>query len=238
MRRNGFTLIEMIVTIVVVAIIFLGIAGFVEFGAKGYTQTIDRQRVQNQTRFAIEKLGREISHAVPNSFELTSSNQCLSFYPIEYAGFYARREDTGSIEFVVGNELEYPHTFEDGTRLVINPSRMADLENNGQSVSIAGVTSSSQSGDFFSVTMNPLSDSTANRHFIYRTNKIEYCITSGDELRRNNIVVATGIDSTQSEFRFQDTSLQRGGLVHLDFLFFSGDEQSYYKHDVQVSNVP
>ncbi len=237
MRRNGFTLIEMIVTIVVVAIIFLGIAGFVEFGAKGYTQTIDRQRVQNQTRFAIEKLGREISHAVPNSFDLTSSNQCLSFYPMEYAGFYVRREDSGTIEFVVGNELTYPHTFPDGTRLVINPSRMTDLESSGQSISIAGV-SSVLNERYFSIAMNPPSDSTANRHFIYRTNKIEYCITSDDELRRNNVVVATGIDSSQSEFRFQDTSLQRGGLIHLDFLFFSGDEQSYYKHDVQVSNVP
>ncbi|GEA62338.1 PilW family protein [Vibrio comitans] len=237
MRRNGFTLIEMIVTIVVVAIIFLGIAGFVEFGTKGYTQTVDRQRLQNQARFAIEKLQREISHAVPNSFDLVSNNQCLSFYPIEYAGFYARREDTGRIEFVVGNELEYPHTFPTGTRLVINPSRMADLQNNGQSVSIAEIKSS-ESDEFFSVTMNPPSDSAANRHFIYRTNKVEYCITSDDELRRNDIVVTKGIDSTQSEFRFQDTSLQRGGLIHLDFLFFSGDERSYYKHDVQVKNVP
>ena len=45
MKQRGFTLIEMIVTIVIVAIIFLGIAGFVEFGAKGYTQSIDRQRL-------------------------------------------------------------------------------------------------------------------------------------------------------------------------------------------------
>lgn len=238
MRKNGFTLIEMIVTIVVVAIIFLGIAGFVEFGAKGYTQTVDRQRVQNQTRFAIEKLSREISHAVPNSFDLTSDRLCLSFYPIEYAGFYTRREDSGTIEFVVGNELNYPHTFPTNTRLVINPSRMSDLEDDGQSVSIAGITSASMSGDYFSVVMNPPSDSTANRHFIFRTNKVQYCITADDQLRRNGVVVATGIDSTQSEFRFQETSLQRGGLVHLDFLFFSGDEQSYYKHDVQVGNVP
>ena len=46
MKQRGFTLIEMIVTIVVVGVIGLAIAGFVEYGMKGYVETIDRQKVQ------------------------------------------------------------------------------------------------------------------------------------------------------------------------------------------------
>ena len=69
MKVRGFTLIEMVVTMVISGIIVLGIAGFVEFGTKGYADSIDRQRLQTQAKFALEKISREIRHAVPNSFD-------------------------------------------------------------------------------------------------------------------------------------------------------------------------
>ncbi|GAB7218597.1 PilW family protein [Vibrio comitans] len=255
MKQRGFTLIEMIVTIVIVAIIFLGIAGFVEFGAKGYTQSIDRQRLQNQARFAIEKMSREVQHAVPNSFDLSSNNKCLAFYPIEYAGFYQYREPTGDVDFVVGNNQ--PETFVNGSRLVINPSRIQDLKNDGQSIDIAGETKESD-GDYFSINMSLTSQSSANRHYIYQNKAVIYCIeqqtatnnsgrivryygelNSIDDLSTlNGTVVATGVAFNQSSFNYEQTSLQRGGLIHLNLLFQSGDEQSQYKHDMQVSNVP
>ncbi|MDN3717328.1 PilW family protein [Vibrio breoganii] len=241
MKQRGFTLIEMIVTIVVVAIIFLGIAGFVEFGTKGYTISIDRQRIQNQARFAIEKMSREIQHAVPNSFAMSSgtSGKCIEFYPIQYAGFYVEREATNTVEFVVGNEdYKHPHTFTARTKLVINPSRMDDLETgSSQSVDIGGITTATD-GEYFSVTMNPDSQSSANRHFIYQDQSVTYCITQANELRRNGVQVASEVMYNQSSFNYEQTSLQRGGLIHLSLLFQNGDEQSQYKHDVQVSNVP
>ncbi|GEA52484.1 MSHA biogenesis protein MshO [Vibrio inusitatus NBRC 102082] len=252
MKQRGFTLIEMILTIVVVAIIFLGIAGFVEFGAKGYTQTIDRQRLQNQARFAIEKMSREVQHAVPNSFALSDNNKCLTFYPIEYAGFYKYREPTGDVEFVVGNDQ--PTAFSGGSRLVINPSRIEDLQNNGQSVEIPDGKIPESGGDYFSITMNLTSQSSGNRHYIYQDKAVIYCIEkltttvnsarmvryygAFDDSNLIGVVVASGVAFNESSFSYQQTSLQRGGLIHFNFLFHNGDEQSQYKHDVQVSNVP
>ncbi|PMM08480.1 prepilin-type N-terminal cleavage/methylation domain-containing protein [Vibrio breoganii] len=254
MKQRGFTLIEMILTIVVVAIIFLGIAGFVEFGAKGYSQTVDRQRLQNQARFAIEKMSREVRHAVPNSFSLSNDSKCLAFYPIEYAGFYQYREPTGDVEFVVGNDQ--PDTFSDGSRLVINPSRIQDLQTDGQSIEVAGEPKEPD-GDYFSINMNLTSQSSSNRHYIYQNQAVIYCIEalvvpngSGRIVRyygvfdndfsnlSGGVVVATGVVFNDSSFSYQQTSLQRGGLIHFNLLFHNGDEQSQYKHDVQVSNVP
>ncbi|CAM3018501.1 PilW family protein [Vibrio rarus] len=255
MKQRGFTLIELIITIVVLAVIFLGIAGFVEFGTKGYTQSIDRQRLQNQARFAIDKMSREIQYAVPNSFVSTddASNKCIAFYPIQYSGFYTLNESTGKVEFVVANEnYTHPHTFPAGTRLVINPSHIEDLESDGQSVGLESTTTATD-GHYFSVAMNLTSESSAHRHFIYQDSRVTtYCINRintndnsarilrylGDIKTHVGVVVATGVAFNESSFSYDQTSLQRGGLVHLDLLFQNGDEKSQYKHDVQVSNVP
>ncbi|MGI3026741.1 PilW family protein, partial [Vibrio cholerae] len=95
MRTRGFTLIEMILTIIVGSILVLGIAGFVELGSRGYADTVARQRIQTQAKFVLEKMARELRHAIPNSLAIstdTASQQCLSFYPIVYSGFYALDE--------------------------------------------------------------------------------------------------------------------------------------------------
>lgn len=58
MKVRGFTLIEMIVTIVIGSFIMLGIAGYVQLGMKGYADTIDRQRMQTQAQFVRENVTR------------------------------------------------------------------------------------------------------------------------------------------------------------------------------------
>jgi MSHA biogenesis protein MshO len=50
--------------------------------------------------------------------------------------------------------------------------------------------------------------------------------------------VANNLDYSASLFDYQSATLQRSGLVHLDLKFINGDEESFYKHDVQVLNVP
>ena len=70
MKEKGFTLLELIITIVVGSIIMLGIAGYVQMGMKGFVDSASRQQVQTQAQFVLEKLSREIRHAVPYSFKV------------------------------------------------------------------------------------------------------------------------------------------------------------------------
>lgn len=251
MKKTGFTLVEMVLTIVIMGVLFLGMAGFVEKGTKGYIDTIDRQKLQNQARFVIEKLSREIRHAVPNSFETettSSGNKCLNFYPIKGSGFYTQNESDDTIEFISDNQggrLASPST----ESMVINPSRIEDLTSADHSVSLAGcrVSASStcnetelSSGVFlYAVEDRFTSHSIANRFFMF-DQEVAYCITTGGLITRNGVTVADGMNYTQSSFSYQQATLQRGGLVHLDFLFTDKDqdEESFYKHDVRVLNVP
>lgn len=250
-RAKGFTLVEMVMTTVVLGIIFLGITGFIEYGTRGYVDTIDRQKLQNQARFVIEKLSREIRHAVPNSFEVITNGantKCLNFYPIERSGFYTQSVSSGKVEFVVNNQggrFSSPVT----ESLVINPSRIEDLTDSDHFKSLSGCRDSGDStceetepssGVYiYSVNNSFTSHSIANRYFTYQQ-MVAYCITSTGAITRNNVIVGDGINFAQSSFSYSQPSLQRGGLVHLDFLFTNQaqDEQSFYKHDVQVLNVP
>lgn len=263
MKRNGFTLIEMVVSMVVMAVLFLAIAGFVELGARGYVDTAERQRLQNQARFAIEKMTREIGHAVPNSIATRRANQCVRFYPIKASGFYHEQVDPDDLsktelQFIVGNSgFELADFANERHFMVINPSRISDLET-GDAANSA-TTSLSQrlnmqnvlldDEGYFAVDLYALgSRSIANRHYIYSAdNRVEYCIDNGflirtvysiiDDTQLDTAVVAQYLSPASRGFFFSDSPLQRGGLVQIDLTFALQDESSVYTHDVQVMNV-
>lgn len=251
-RQAGFTLIELIITIVVIGIMVMGIAGFIELGTKGYADTVDRQQLQNQARFVVEKLTREVRHAVPNSFEQT--DQCISFYPIDYAGAYAvlPTSDDTIFKFVVVNA---PLTGTAGSsklsgkKLVVNPSTQDDLNTeNSNSIVLSNVQPNSDDTGVFETDVDStefnqgtVTNSVSNRLYIY-SNKVSYCL-EGSRLLRNDVAVADALTS-DSSFASGDTnstnsdSLSRSGLIHIKLSFKQNDETTEYENDIQVLNVP
>jgi MSHA biogenesis protein MshO len=236
-QSRGFTLLEMIITMVVVGILFLGIAGFVEFGARGYVDSVARTKIQNQAQFVIEKMSRELRHAIPNSIQTSLNGQCVSFYPITFSGFYHLDEKLGNTEFVVGNINQYPHHFANSERLIINPSRQQDLEGR-RAISLAGI-SSVVDAQYFTLNQLPEQSSVGQRLYIYNSaNKVNYCITTSGQIERNGIRVATNIEPLKSSFTHLEASLLRSALVRLNLVFNQVGEASNFQHDVQVLNVP
>ncbi|MCK6262270.1 prepilin-type N-terminal cleavage/methylation domain-containing protein [Vibrio sp. ZSDE26] len=230
MKRNGFTLIEMIMTIIIGGILVLGIAGFLELGMKGYSDTAERQRLQTQARFVLEKISREIRHSVPNSIEVTgSTDKCVSFYPILYSGFYSvSSADNLSLSFLVGNDNS-PATY-DGLNMIINPSQQDDFTDSDIFIALSGASTS--------ITLaQPLaSESIANRHYIYK-DLVSYCFNSSSKaIVRNSTQVADSV--TNGDISYDAPTLQRGGVVHIDVTFESDDESTSFQQDIQVLNVP
>ncbi|ELV8654257.1 prepilin-type N-terminal cleavage/methylation domain-containing protein [Vibrio vulnificus] len=229
MSSRGFTLVEMVLTLIVGSILVLGIAGFVELGTKGYSDSVDRQRIQTQAQFVLEKLSREFRHAVPNSF--SDSGNCLSFYPIVYSGFYA--VEGNDIRFLIGNTNVTP-PLANGLSLVINPSRQQDLVSD--SFDVSGLINDA---GYFAVSNQAASlesNSINRRHYIFHANgRVEYCFTAG-RISRNGVQVADSVSA--ASFNYLEPTLQRGGLVHIKLTFTQNDESSHYQQDVQVLNVP
>ncbi|EJG0481632.1 MULTISPECIES: PilW family protein [Vibrio] len=236
MKDRGFTLMEMIVTIVVGSFIMLGIAGYVQLGMKGYADTIDRQRIQTQAQFVLEKMTREIRHAVPNSFhEPAGTSNCLEFVPIEYSGFYVFTAN--DIEFLVGNDPDL-ESIPEKNRMVINPSRYEDLQSSSQSIDISGLTKTKEAFVVSGAASSIGATSVSGRHYIYQpSTEVRYCFDNGRVLR-NNVIVTDSIDASASYMRYVEPTLQRGGLVHINLEFLQDGERSVYQQDVQVLNVP
>lgn len=231
MKSRGFTLVEMVLTLIVGSILVLGIVGFVELGTKGYADSVDRQRIQTQAQFVLEKISREFRHAVPNSF--SNNGDCLSFYPIVYSGFYA--VEGNDIRFLIGND-KATTPLSSGLSLVINPSRKDDLEDSSFNVS-----NLDNSAGYFELTgqANQLtSESINHRHYIFKqTDLVEYCFDNDNQrINRKGVQVADNVSA--ATFQYLEPTLQRGGLVLIKLTFTQNGETSHYQQDVQVLNVP
>nr|WP_321459587.1 type II secretion system protein [uncultured Vibrio sp.] len=253
MKVRGFTLIEMIVTIVIGSIIMLGIAAYLRLGVQGYSDSIARQRLQTQAQFVIEKMSREIRHAVPNSFEVTQGGRCLSFFPISMAGFYNRR-GVKTLDFIVGSLKANGDSYDeisDSLRMIINPSHYDDFYMSTTDMDVGGKKKvdgvySISDGNVFG------SDSIGNRFYLFNPNLgVRYCwdrdkkmlirgnISTGKHGNDDMVNVDTISDSVSSvTFRYKPRSLQSGGIVHVNLGLEQNGESSVYQQDVQVLNVP
>ena len=77
---TGFTLIELIIVMVILAILGLFSFGYVSFGAQIFADTSARQQLIAESRFAIERLSRELKYVVPRSVRVNGA--CLEFVPL------------------------------------------------------------------------------------------------------------------------------------------------------------
>lgn len=99
-NRDGFTLIEMVVTIVIGAIMAVGIVNFIGNAADSVETTSNRNRLASAGRTAIDRIALELHNALPNSIRATTptagGDQCIEFIPVVAATSYINPPFTGS----------------------------------------------------------------------------------------------------------------------------------------------
>lgn len=88
---KGFTLVELVIVIVLLAIVSIFTFRFVGLGSEMYVTGAERLKLLDQSRFTIERITRELRNSVPNSAHVRSladGSECLEFVPIKVAGTY------------------------------------------------------------------------------------------------------------------------------------------------------
>jgi len=253
-QSAGFTLLEMVIVIILLAIIASVSSKFFTNVMSGYADTEIRVSLSQVGRIAVEKVTRELRNALPESVRISSN--CIEFIPILATATYQNQSITYTTPAVASSPLPvsgetaansqvdvFNLTFNPvgGTNhyLVVYPTGPGSGSGDPYSGSSPGVLFAYSSKSFINSPTNSITrlvmsssnlflrQSPTQRLFIV-TQPISFCITAGGLLNRH---VNYGINATQvappvgTITRIvDDMQLTDGGAV-TPFTYTTGSQQ-------------
>ncbi|EGR2797170.1 prepilin-type N-terminal cleavage/methylation domain-containing protein [Vibrio navarrensis] len=256
--QRGFTLIEMVISIILLAVVGLFLGSVIRQGLSIYVDSSAREALIQQGRFVTERLSRELREAVPNS--VLVANGCIEFLPITNSAIYSSLPSSLAPSTTI-RLLPIEKSLAADERLVVYP---LDGESLRQAVSSAAQTAQVAADvDFTSpndrtmvnVTLTQAASferqSPARRVYFYRT-PVAFCYENnriyryaGYQLDRTALQpseLGTGVlmaeNLSQASFQVAEPELQRNGLIKIELIFADRGEEVRFDHDALIYNTP
>jgi len=201
---RGVTLVELVVTIVIMGILAGGTVAFVMSSTQSYVDTATRNQLSGIARIATQKLEMALQAAVPNSVRVTtaeiSGDQCLEYIPVADVTSYL------AVNFVsASNSLTLiPFTAAglSGKKYAIiypvSPSTLYAAASPGPLATITSY-SASVSADIETITLasNHLFNSGSDaQRFYLGEEPVSFCVEGGKLFRYKNYT-ASGLKASQ-----------------------------------------
>jgi len=262
MKVQGFTLVEMIITMILLSIVGLSLAGIITQGTQIYVDTTARKLVLQEGRFVSERIVRELRRAVPNSLVAQRGGSCIEWVPVRASGIYS------DLPVKPENELTI---IPDGTiakdqRVIIYPVSAADIftanppvggENKVAVISENITFTPSDTENMIELKLGALTlfptASPANRFYIFDT-PVAYCHEGSNVWRYSNYALERGAlntpnftgaekvlmaqNVTELEFDVDKPTLTRNGLVKFHIELSARGESVRFDHDALIANAP
>ncbi|MGL6122252.1 MAG: PilW family protein [Shewanella sp.] len=115
---RGFTLVEMVTVILILGILVVGVSSFIIFGTRIFVESSSVDHVLSQSRFAVERMTRDLRSALPNSVRVNTDSltyQCVEFVPIEASTTYLTMPIVPSAAALSGTVM-----LDDVTKIAVN----------------------------------------------------------------------------------------------------------------------
>lgn len=258
--QRGFTLIELVIVIVLLAIVAGFSFQFVGIGAQMFSTGSERLQTIEKSRFAIERLTREIRGAVPNSIRV--SGECIEFVPAKVVGTYydapirpdsasemtlltfAGSPNTDDIGWTVnGNERVFIYATRPNFIYADTPQRYANINGSSSFDSAESLLSLESDSQF-------AKESPLKRAFIGGL-PVSFCLSAGNLFRvsdygwsqaqtewNSGSLIATGVSSGEP-FDVTANNQQSNNIVTIQLQFGeNADEQVFYYREVHIPNAP
>ena len=248
--NGGFTLIELITVIVLLAIIASIGSSFVVSSTESYQQVQNRAKLVNKSRQAMERMTRQLRGAVPNSMQLFAANTCIKFLPMASGGFYLSPvPDSPNGATASSTIASAPYNIDFGTAryAVIGALNSGDIYSGGASATLASALpeGSSQSG-LNLASSQVWTRNSIERRFFLADNPQAFCVVNNELhwLQGNNLSwtpSGTGTLMAQQvagNFAVQAGTESRSTIVDIDLNFTEGGETVNLQQQVTIRNVP
>lgn len=224
-RNSGFTLVEMVSVIIILAIVSLGVSNFIGNSTQIYVDASERDEILAKSRYTVERLNRAVRYALPNSLRVAAYkpagidvvSHCLEYFPIEWSTFYLDLDTAKSATpYLEGPDMVsalnvsgsgYDDTNETDHYVVVYPTDASQVyvsaaeiaDNDGRIVRVQDVEDAPQAGLKRVELLNSISfdeESTVERFYIV-SDPVSYCLVFNNGSYNLYLLSDYGVNVTQ-----------------------------------------
>jgi MSHA biogenesis protein MshO len=262
-QNLGFTLVEMVTVIIILGILVVGVSSFVILGTRIFIESTSVDQVLSQSRFAIERMTRELRNALPNSIRVQTSPpsyQCIEFIPIKSSASYLELPIAPNVAASSGLIMLPSTAIDESDQMVVYPLTATQ---------IYGGTAADSEGHIFDIKQVMGNDvefdrpvrfaqASPQRRYFMVNGAVSYCFLASGEVRRyggydltsaqptpsqmgTGVLMAENVTNNlqnQPPISYTPGTLINNAVVQLSPRFEVNGQSFQYQHQVQVINVP
>ena len=250
--QAGFTLVELVVTIVIIGILMSLGGMFISQPIQGYIDLDRRTQLVGQADQALRRMQRDLRAALPNSVRVFNGGNGIEFLHVVDGGRYRVTSDPAEADPTVAAESILRFDVADDSFEVLGPldttqyTVIVDDEETQRFIRLAAATLfplSSPQQRFYIVDQAVSYEITGGqlrRYAGYTINQVPGPLATDDfDLVTTNLVpIVDGAGNTVAPFTYNPGTPSHSGLVTLRLAVAQEGERITLLHQVHVNNAP